>query len=1570
MVAELRAPAMSSHGDGGAQQRDRSPRGRSRDSGQSLSSISSAGLRRSVSARRRRSTSVPAANSPSAHRPGVDLRPLASAGPAQQTANPAQPAGPQYYDVGTPPVPPPQAQQVPTSAGVPYVTTPNGQGQAFADLNLARQMLQAQDDQIRQQSAQLTQMGAMLTQALQLANQQAASAQAAHAAAAAASSTPVSPSQGAAGSGQAADSPTPMDVDTGLRSRRAESYIPTLPQLNYAGMTTRHAEIKVWTSYREELTSWLCLLDDRYATELAEAETSTVEILQATLDVGKAARSTKLWFLLRQSLAKFQRAQDIIHLVEIQQKGASAGYEFWRLLNAELSVRSRVEGQAMREQTLNLAPPKHLKRPLDIMRWFTTELLRFEAQISNRFPELKITEQEAVLHVLKFLDEDAKRYLLLHQTTSGLQPMMRGLQFYDEQLRVLNFQKEHHGFASAFGSGKDGKGKDSKGKDGKGKKGEKGKDGKGKSSGKTGKGDGKPKTGKGSSNREPSKAKKTDVCRNCGKKGHWARDCWRPAKQASAVQEQTDSGVSSGSQVQAPNMKATAIQPTTKGDVGKGERHSQQRGVRTFLEGSYFAMSNFAVDNFAMPAVSASGVKHEEGVFWLLDSGSSYHVISRETLDCGHVKVLSRRQKPRTVCQTATGDLVEVGSDMHATVEVSFLTTHPIPVNGGHRQDVLSNYACTCRLEAVVSDQIKHNLINLNLLCWKGWKPILHKGLLTAEQQGVILLPHLYGDCTWLESVAPEHPSALYAGELMSSVVGQSVGRSVAGLVGRPEKRVSFQSDSDVPKEEEVFPESFQDLQPQHVFGRHVHEHDVLADYVEHVVDLRLVGQVDSQLGNMSELQGQTMLARQSVSSDEERCVVGQGSLLTGQSVVFTKEPPTKEHLGCTEDPQHACPVASGTPQRFSLHHDSAEHLPGPTVQAFASVGPAVSSPATASVSSVGELSNRHVHVNPVPVVEHVGCERGLSVGQSVGWLQLDSGTLCSRQNKDFLGPTTNGQQQLGACRGSGHGAHCGFSGICRSPRPGAAEGGPANKAEEEEKGPLPRGISSQGEGHLCGSSGRSAATTSNRGRSSGQSAGTITSGTCSSATRSSRAGGGRRGGSAPGGVGGRAPDHGRSNCRTDSVDYPFGGSSDREERGGVLDDGDRNHADHTIVFPEDGERTEPAAAMITLHRDLTLRLEGHMAWQAPYFIRMVDDPETSHRKPEYWYRCKVCQKWLDVAHLQGQTHSTNMQAYMQEGNPHLTAEHPLEAIPRNYREACIEGYTDLGLHRIADEFRRIVEAERRRTEPKAKSRPKSPQAKARPAEPKKAKAKPRPKSPQAKARPAESKKAKAPATAKKTKASAAATVEKAEAPEPPVKRAPEAFRRSGVWLEENPPPEPAAGDGPAASRPDSAAPMEVEEQDESWGAWRPSPAPTPPEVAPTTTPPLKKPRIFWAPREPVKEGPIVRRPHGESYHMKMASQPYMAHIYYQEIQAATQAQQQQRGQASQARAIPAPPPPPPPSASSSSRKPRPSVAPPAPVAPPLKPAPAVPKPTQAWQYNIPEPPPVPRSSRSDSRDP
>ena len=104
----------------------------------------------------------------------------------------------------------------------------------------------------------------------------------------------------------------------------------------------------------------------------------------------------------------------------------------------------------------------------------------------------------------------------------------------------MDFQREGaSGYANAFKGGKGGKGdrdKSNKGfkgnKDNKGEKGEKGQKG-GKAKEKDRKGD---QGGKGDRARSKSReAKKTDVCRNCGKTGHWARDCWAPPKDKAAA---------------------------------------------------------------------------------------------------------------------------------------------------------------------------------------------------------------------------------------------------------------------------------------------------------------------------------------------------------------------------------------------------------------------------------------------------------------------------------------------------------------------------------------------------------------------------------------------------------------------------------------------------------------------------------------------------------------------------------------------------------------------------------------------------------------------------------------------------------------------------------------------------------------------------------------------------------------------------------------------------------------------------------------------------------------------------
>ena len=175
-------------------------------------------------------------------------------------------------------------------------------------VNLFRQMLQAQDEQIRAQQGQISKLTEMV-KTLAVASASAANA-ASSTAAPGASGTLPSGQEDSAGLGSLrvdADGIVKMDVDTGLRSTRAEGYIPSLPKLDFAHMRTRHEEITVWTAFREELTSWLCLLDDRFSEELQEAIESGVEVRQIALSKGKAARSTKLWYLLKQALSGFQR---------------------------------------------------------------------------------------------------------------------------------------------------------------------------------------------------------------------------------------------------------------------------------------------------------------------------------------------------------------------------------------------------------------------------------------------------------------------------------------------------------------------------------------------------------------------------------------------------------------------------------------------------------------------------------------------------------------------------------------------------------------------------------------------------------------------------------------------------------------------------------------------------------------------------------------------------------------------------------------------------------------------------------------------------------------------------------------------------------------------------------------------------------------------------------------------------------------------------------------------------------------------------------------------------------------
>ena len=127
--------------------------------------------------------------------------------------------------------------------------------------------------------------------------------------------------------------------------------------------------------------------------------------------------------------------------------------------------------------------------------------------------------------------------------------------------------------------------------------------------------------------------------------------------------------------------------------------------------------------------------------------------------------------RPKSYAETATGDSVEIGGSTHVLVEVCFETTTSASLKSSSEHEGDAVYMCRARFEAVISDQIKHNLLNINLLCQNGgWEPAMcdQQGVITVRKHGVTLRPTMFASVSWLASVRNDHPLALKPQDLIA----------------------------------------------------------------------------------------------------------------------------------------------------------------------------------------------------------------------------------------------------------------------------------------------------------------------------------------------------------------------------------------------------------------------------------------------------------------------------------------------------------------------------------------------------------------------------------------------------------------------------------------------------------------------------------------------------------------------------------------------------------------------------------------------------------------------------------
>ena len=157
----------------------------------------------------------------------------------------------------------------------------------------------------------------------------------------------------------------------GFGGNRAEKYLPSLPLMDHLGMGKgRMKEGETWHSFTETLSSWLALQEEAFVRELQLCIPVKSEIKQVDLNAETAARSSKLFSYLTQSLAKWDRGLELLRSCSKRQGQSACGYEVIRTITSQCSIVSRMEAVFVREQALKLYQHvSHLKRPTDLIIW-------------------------------------------------------------------------------------------------------------------------------------------------------------------------------------------------------------------------------------------------------------------------------------------------------------------------------------------------------------------------------------------------------------------------------------------------------------------------------------------------------------------------------------------------------------------------------------------------------------------------------------------------------------------------------------------------------------------------------------------------------------------------------------------------------------------------------------------------------------------------------------------------------------------------------------------------------------------------------------------------------------------------------------------------------------------------------------------------------------------------------------------------------------------------------------------------------------------------------------------------